>query len=325
MKNRFYTLLVIPEKTSQVRKLVMPAWILKGSLVGLFFVGVLGSIMLLDYWYVMSQINENKNLKIQNRRLTQQVQIFKNRMESVESTMERINTFATRLKVITNIEDRDDLVSRLNQSLPDASNNIGSKVAKNSSSESDADPLQSALDPRNPELAALRAEKKRLDRSFSKISYDSLMLEQRLQDLYELLVDQKVFLSALPTRKPAVGYFTSGFGVRKSPYGTRIKMHEGLDIANHYGTPIKSSAYGTVAFSGRKPGYGRTVILNHGYGLETWYAHAWKLLVKKGQKIHRGEKIALMGSTGRSTGPHVHYEVRIHGIPVDPLSYILEE
>lgn len=102
-------------------------------------------------------------------------------------------------------------------------------------------------------------------------------------------------------------------------------MHEGLDIANHIGTQIYATANGVVSFAGRKPGYGKTVVIDHGYGLKTWYGHCHRLRVKTGQKVRRGQNIALVGNTGRSTGPHVHYEVRVHGIPVDPLSYILEE
>src|SRR5688500_12933105 len=120
MANRFFTILIVPEKTSQVRRLIVPSWLVKGSLVAVFFTLILGGISLLDYWYVMSQIGENKQLKIENRRLRQQVQIFKNKMTTIESTMERVKTFATRLKVITNIQDRGSLIQSLNQSLPDA-------------------------------------------------------------------------------------------------------------------------------------------------------------------------------------------------------------
>ena len=121
-----------------------------------------------------------------------------------------------------------------------------------------------------------------------------------------------------------VGHFSSGFGVRRNPVSDRIKMHEGLDIANPPGTPIQAPADGTVTFSDTKPGYGRTLVIDHGYGIETWYGHNSKLLVARGQKVRRGDNIALLGSSGRVTGPHLHYEVRVHGIPVDPLTYILE-
>lgn len=318
MANRFFTLLIIPEKTSKVRKLVLPGWILRGSVFGLLFLGALGGIMFLDYWYVMGQIEENKELKLENRRLRQQVQIFTNRISTIESTMDRIQTFATRLKVITNIEDRPAQVQSLMESLPEAAENIGKKpIPPESLAGSEADP-------RNPESQILRSDYKELEERFTQLNFSSLNLEQGVQDLYELLVDQKAFLAALPTRQPALGYFTSGFGVRRSPYGGRDKMHEGLDIANRPGTTIQSPANGLIVFAGQKPGYGRTVIIDHGYGLETWYGHTSKVLVRQSQKVRRGESIALIGNTGRSTGAHVHYEVRVNGIPVDPLTYILE-
>lgn len=317
MANRFFTLLIIPEKTSKVRKIVIPNWILRGSLVGTLFLAALGGIMFLDYWYVMGQIEENKELKLENRRLRQQVQIFRNRITTIENTMDRVQTFATRLKVITNIEDRSSSIQSLNESLPEAAENVGKKP------DTEAKPDSALLD-RNPENQILQADYRELEDRFVQLNSSTLTVEQNLQDLYELLVDQKAFLAALPTRQPALGYFTSGFGVRRSPYGGHDKMHEGLDIANRPGTPIQAPANGIVVFAGQKPGYGRTVILDHGYGLETWYGHTSKITVGLNQKIRRGENIALIGNTGRSTGSHVHYEVRVNGIPVDPLSYILE-
>ena len=343
MANRFFTILIIPEKTSQVRRWVVPSWLIRGSLVGSFFIAVLGVVMLFDYWYVMGQIGENKQLKLENRRLRQQVQVFKNKMTTIESTTDRIKTFATRLKVITNIEDRGGLLQNLNRKLPDASSNTGgfsppgaSNSTPDDSSTAHADAAasqDSAVNltrppvdfDENPEYAQLRKDFDVLDNRFSELNYETLLVEQILQDQYELLADQKAFLAALPTRKPAVGYFTSGFGVRSSPFGGKTKMHEGVDIANAPGTAIRAPADGVVEFADVKAGYGQTIILDHGYGLETLYGHNRQLNVSKGQKVHRGDIVSYLGNSGRSTGPHVHYEVRVHGIPVDPLSYILEE
>ncbi len=328
MANRFFTILIIPERTSQVRRIVLPAWVARAGVIGGLFGLALGFMMLLDYWFVMSQIGENKTLKVENRRLRQQVQVYKDKMQTIEATMDRIRTFATRLKVITNIEDRGNLVKNLNaRPLPDAATNIGAPASSEASVAGPTLASSAVVPPPldgDPENATLRRDFEELDSQFSEVSYETLLVEQILQDQYELLADQKAFLAALPTRKPAVGYFTSGFGLRRSPFGGREKMHEGLDIANHPGTPVKATADGVVVHADSKPSYGQTVIVDHGYGLETWYAHSKRVLVSKGQKIRRGDPIALLGNSGRSTGPHLHYEVRVHGTPVDPLSYILE-
>jgi murein DD-endopeptidase MepM/ murein hydrolase activator NlpD len=267
----------------------------------------------------MSQVGENNELKTENRRLRQQVQVFKSKMGTLESAVERVKTFSTRLKVITGAEDRGG-VAALSKELPDAATNLGSPREV----PAEVAAIEAELDPRDPEHEELRTQYQELDLKISSMTAESLQLEQGLQDQYEHLVDQKAFLAALPTRKPAIGYFTSGFGIRRAPFGGKVKMHEGLDIANHPGTAIKATADGVVTFANTKAGYGQTVILDHGYGLQTWYAHTRKILVKNGGKVRRGDTIALLGNSGRSTGPHCHYEVRVNGIPVDPLSYILE-
>lgn len=126
---------------------------------------------------------------------------------------------------------------------------------------------------------------------------------------------------------PVRRYFravTSDFGLRCSPFGRgrRFQFHEGIDIAARRGTPIVSSAEGVVIYAGYRGGYGRTVIIDHGFGIASLYGHASRLLVRKGDWIEQGATIALVGSSGRSTGPHLHYELHVDGIPIDPLRYI---
>jgi murein DD-endopeptidase MepM/ murein hydrolase activator NlpD len=305
MANRFYTILIIPEGASKPRQFHVPTWVVRASLVILPILILIGITLFLDYRFVAGQVYENRELQSENRRLRQSVQLYQNRMDSLESSLNRIENFSARLKMITNLMDRDQLSERLNLPPPNASTNL-SFVS-------------------NPSRIEFPNSSTKEDLPFERLSLQSLNLEQNLHDLYELLSDQKSFLNALPTKKPTDGYFSSGFGVRVSPFGDGSeRMHEGLDIAGPIGTPIHATAAATVLFAGHKSGYGQIVILDHGYGLETWYGHVSKLLVKGGALVKRGQSIALIGNLGHSTGPHLHYEVRVHGIPVDPLAYILE-
>ncbi|CAM6053601.1 unnamed protein product [Sphagnum tenellum] len=236
--------------------------------------------------------------------------------------MERVKTFATRLKVIMHVEDGSPApggsVSNLQGSLD---NRTAVKTASEPASDSGSAPEAStdSLDSpdfpafhdsmlSDPEKRTLLKEYTQLENRISKVGSQALETEEQLQDEYEILYDKKAFLAALPTRQPAAGYFTSGFGIRNSPYGDRIKMHEGLDIANRLGTLIHAPADGAVTFADSKAGYGLTLVLNHGYGIETWYGHLKGFIAKKGENIKRGAQIALLGNSGRSTGPHVHYE-----------------
>lgn len=157
---------------------------------------------------------------------------------------------------------------------------------------------------------------------------EQLQTEARLEELRqdELLAslrDNQGFFASTPSIWPTEGWVTSEFGYRRSPFTDRREMHKGLDIAGPVGTPIYSTANGRVLSSGRDGAYGLTVTVDHGAGIVTLYAHMQRLVVESGQEVSRGELLGYMGNTGRTTGPHLHYEVRLNGIPVDPLRYIL--
>ena len=129
-------------------------------------------------------------------------------------------------------------------------------------------------------------------------------------------------LGRKPSGWPVRGRVSSPFGPRKSPFSKRQIFHEGIDIAAPSGTPVLASAAGTVVTACYNAGYGNLVVIDHGDGYQTAYGHNSKLFVKAGQKVKKGQKIANVGSTGRSTGPHLHYEVRLNGKPVNPRKYM---
>jgi murein DD-endopeptidase MepM/ murein hydrolase activator NlpD len=151
--------------------------------------------------------------------------------------------------------------------------------------------------------------------------------QEELASLLKSLEDQQNLLASTPAIRPLSGnakfWITSRFGYRKSPFTGRRELHKGLDIASRKGTHIVATADGVVTFAGKKGLLGMTIVIDHGHGMKTRYGHNHKLLKKRGDKVKRWEPIALMGSTGRSTGPHTHYEVHLNGIPVNPAKYIL--
>jgi len=158
------------------------------------------------------------------------------------------------------------------------------------------------------------------------------MIEIALETKVELYIqlEEQVrritpYIRNYPTLRPISGRVTSGFGWRRNPMGGRgSEMHTGIDIAARTGTPIRATGGGRVTFSGWSSGYGNKIIINHGFGIQTLYAHNSANLVQVGQEVSRGDTIARVGSTGRSTGPHVHYEVIVNGVPVNPTSFFLE-
>lgn len=144
----------------------------------------------------------------------------------------------------------------------------------------------------------------------------------QISEISLLTNKRKDLIESLPDILPCSGRLTSLFGYRVHPISRRVKKHDGLDISAPSGTPIVAPSQGVVAFSGRKGGYGNVVILDHGYGYQTLYGHASKLMVKQGQEVKTGDVIALVGSTGASTGPHLHYEVHIDGKKNDPQTFL---
>lgn len=149
--------------------------------------------------------------------------------------------------------------------------------------------------------------------------------EMSLTELVDFLEEQRLIMLSTPTIWPVRGWISSQFGFRTSPFTGRRVFHEGLDIAAQYGLDVHATAKGIVVFAGEKSGYGNVVTIDHGYGYMTRYGHNSRLTVKVGDKINKGDVVAKVGSTGRSTGPHCHYEVLVNGIPVNPLKFIIDE
>jgi murein DD-endopeptidase MepM/ murein hydrolase activator NlpD len=144
-------------------------------------------------------------------------------------------------------------------------------------------------------------------------------------DAIEAKLGERVrWISSTPTIAPVRGILTSGFGTRSDPMTHGPGLHQGVDIAAAAGQPVFAAADGLVTLAATTSGYGQAVYLAHNFGLSTRYGHLSEIDVRPGQRVHRGDLIGRVGSTGRSTGSHLHYEVRLDGIPVNPAAYILE-
>lgn len=144
----------------------------------------------------------------------------------------------------------------------------------------------------------------------------------RVRALERVITSAGRAIQAMPSRWPVRGAVNSEFGRRKSPWGQAIEHHSGLDIAAQMGTPVKAPATATVVFAGSGGEYGLCVILDHGNEVKSLYGHLSKIHVRQGQRVERGNVIALTGNTGRSSGPHLHYEVHVKGQAVNPRAFL---
>jgi murein DD-endopeptidase MepM/ murein hydrolase activator NlpD len=157
-----------------------------------------------------------------------------------------------------------------------------------------------------------------------RINSDIVASKRVLENFKKFLAAREEIIQKIPNNWPIIGggFITSPFGMRRSPFTGKLAMHQGVDISWWPGAPVRATADGVVVFAGMKGGYGRTVQIQHEYGFQTLYAHCSSLRVYEGQKVKKGEIIAFLGRTGRATGFHLHYEVRIGTKAVDPMVFM---
>ena len=333
MAKKSITFLAVSDRKGVSRKItVSSAWIKLAAVFGIVSF-ILFSAVLVDYFGLLIQSSENKRLRAENTRLKNQFSVVESKLVSLEDEMERVRSFTTKLKIITETNSDDKVlkltVGALNEGEermlePPHAHDHGRGPASRFAREDSIFFKNPPLDVRSGELAV--KEKKdyamlsvRLDKAIK----TSEMRQQGILELWEGLSQRQSLLRATPSIKPANGWFTSGFGYRVSPYTGRASLHQGLDIAALPGTPVRSTADGVVTYTGYDPGYGKLVSVDHGYGIVTRYGHNSQIFVVVGQKVRRGDVISAVGNTGRATGPHTHYEVRLNNVPVDPMNYIL--
>jgi murein DD-endopeptidase MepM/ murein hydrolase activator NlpD len=272
---------------------------------------------------------ELRRLRSENQVLKEQFQVVEGKLNSLENGLERVKSWVVKLKNITNIDDENRELKLAIGPLP-REGAIEQVAVRGPSSELGADDAvfygRAPVDEAHGEVtvegqrdyASLAV---RIDGAVS----ETLIREQGVLELYNSLSERQNLLSATPSIKPARGWFTSKFGYRISPFTGRPVMHNGLDIAASPGAPVFAPADGIVSYAGYDPGYGKLVSIDHGYGVITRYGHLSQISVEVGQRVKRRELVAAVGNTGRSTGPHLHYEVRVNNIPVDPINYVLDE
>jgi murein DD-endopeptidase MepM/ murein hydrolase activator NlpD len=295
------TIVFLPDRSHKVRQFKMPrsVFIFFGLVL---LTGILSlAWMVRDYLRVKSQVPALANLQKENRSQKGQLASLAQKIDQISRKMIELKEFDHKLKVMVNLETDEEPSNFLG---------IGG-----------SDP--SIL---NPDYSVEEAHQK-LVRLMHK-SVDNLDTEIALQinekvELSGFLEEQKSMLACTPSIWPAKGWVSSRFGYRTSPFTGKKEFHRGLDISARQDTPIIAPADGIVASAGKDYGYGNVLTLQHGHGLKSRYAHLSKMLVRQGQSVKRGQEIALMGNTGRTTGTHLHYEVHLNGVAVNPINYIL--
>lgn len=230
-----------------------------------------------------------------------QIQTFASEINVLKTKLLALNNFEKRIRVVAGIDNVDEQ---------------GGIFGIGGSAPEDIDAGLALTERHNDLIREMHDQVKQL-------TLASISQEGGFDALLQHLIDQGNLLARTPAIRPTDGMLTSKFGMRRSPFTGRSEFHKGLDIANRKGTPVFATADGNVIYADKKSFWGNLIVIDHGHGMVTRYAHLNKFLVKPGDTVKRGQKIAEVGNTGRSTGPHLHYEVSLNGTPVDPKKYIL--
>jgi murein DD-endopeptidase MepM/ murein hydrolase activator NlpD len=303
------TIVLFPGSSGAPKKLRLPRRVVKfGVLVSfVVLIGFLGSTFYFTQQYLRLQGSETELAKLLRDSKIRKIQVekFAQQVKNFETEMARLERFEKKLRVITALENSPKSVEK--------NWGVGGPygLSANSFSTSMSRGAVNIVDRLSNGLAHLGRQAKIQSISF--------------QELNNFFKNQKSFLSSTPSIWPTRGWVTSDFGFRKSPFTGLREKHEGWDIAARTGATVRATADGIVVVEGREHGYGNLVEIDHGYGIVTRYGHNSKHLVKVGDHVKRGQVVSLVGNTGRSTGPHLHYEVLLKGVPVSPKNYILEE
>ena len=303
------TIVIFPGSLSTPKKLRLPKRLVKFSILVSFVVliGFLGSSFYFIQQYLKLQGSEAELVKLRRESKIRKIQVekFTQQVKNFETEMVRLERFEKKLRVITALENSPRSIEK--------NWGVGGPYGLSTNS------FTTAMG----RGAANMVE--RLSNGLDHLGKQAKIQSISFQELDNFFKNQKSLLSSTPSIWPTRGWVTSGFGFRKSPFTGLREKHEGWDIAARNGAPVRTTADGVVVVEGREYGYGNLVEIDHGYGLVTRYGHNSKHFVKVGDRVKRGQVVTLVGNTGRSTGPHLHYEVLLNGVPVNPKNYILED
>ncbi len=301
MDKDYFNVLIFGQKTSKTRHLRIHKKTFKIGLYLLTF-GLLCTIFFLcDYIQVRKKTFELSQLRQQTQEQKSKIHFFASKIEDLEKQLSKLKDFDKRIRIIANLEKGHEAPLSMGMGGPSPSD------------------VREKLMAEKNEMGL--AQQMRTD--IERLESQAVSQEESLSELEKLLQSKKEMLAHTPSIWPVHGWLTSGFGFRTNPFTGLTQMHEGLDIANRVGTPVVASADGIVSDTGRDSSHGNVVVISHGFGINSRYLHLSKTFVRAGQRVKRGDKIAEVGTTGMTTGPHLHYEVRVNGIPVNPLRYIV--
>lgn len=301
MDRRFLTLFVLTNDASKTRQFRLPFRSLKiaGALSAV--IAVVFAFVLFDYARMMVAGTMTSAEQVEALRG------YAARINELEGQLAKLNLFDRKIRIIANLEKEPAPAGSADHQILGMG---GDSVVDEEMFTSPGAKVGELVEKMREDLMNLEHRASNQEESFT--------------ELKDYLSQRSVKLASTPSILPAKGWVTSNYGSRVSPFTGVPQHHTGMDIANRIGTQVVASADGIVVQAGKDGSLGKFITISHGYGIKTTYGHLSDIQVKAGQKVKRGAQIGLMGNTGRSTGPHLHYAVSVNGLNVNPEKYIVD-
>ena len=316
MAKKSYTILIVSQKAAQVKKLIFSPLSLKIAAVALAIVIVVSGFILYDYVAYKKQLAELKELRAETLFQQKEIHSFLDKITLLEEQL-------TKLRAMEKEMERDlKEVNELKKT-----KKVSPVVPRKKTSSETIEVRQEIAFLRDEQVTILERERSRLvsllHQDLLELRKEAFQREQNLKEIKEFLQAQKSILLSTPSLWPVFGTITSRFGEPRelSPSGG-TRPHQGVDISVPPGTPIVAPADGVVTFCGQESEYGLLICIDHGNRFSTAYGHLKEALVQTGDQVKTGQVVGTVGTSGNSTGPHLHYEVRIQGNPVNPFQYL---
>jgi len=316
-----YTVLVFSQQACRIRKFFLSHLTLKiGAGLVALLVGISGYLSY-DYFTHQKNLVDLRNLRTEIYSQQAEIQSFLEKISLLEEELARLRKIEEQVrKDLGEVQQlkKEKNIKKLSRPILPQKGPEPSEAIK---------PSQGATFFRQDRVSILEKERprlvSRLHHELLELSKETFQRAQSLKELEDFLRAQKSVLLAIPSLWPVLGRITSAFGdTRISLSSGGVRPHMGVDIAAPLGSPIVAPADGVVISAGREAEYGRLVCLDHGHGYSTVFGHMKDIYVTVGRKVKEGEVIGTVGASGSTTGPHLHYEVRIHGRPVNPFQYL---
>ncbi len=305
-KNKSYSIIIVSDATSTNKELFLSSKFIRNSLIAVVLLVALFGYVIFDYLTLSIDGQKMGRLEVENERKTKIIAELSRNVDIAQRSLAKMESFKKRILIAAGLTS------------PSALQEIGTGGGPIADISTDVELTESSLDLTIPKRKIDILEKSRINNNNAK------KMENDLQFVENVIDKQKVRLASTPSIWPTKGYLTNSFGRRIHPLTGKRSFHYGQDIATQSGNKIIAPANGVILVAEYRDYYGKMIIIDHNFGYTSRYGHLAAFNVKEGDRVTRGQVIGFVGNTGRSTAPHLHYEVRFMGKAINPMNFIID-